>query len=79
MENMLFKISYPAEFHAQTAVEAAHVVHGKFKVLGKSLDNIKTMRIRMQEATIRIIDKQGPLANFAVRDGLSIAMSSDDS
>ncbi|KAH8828236.1 MmgE/PrpD family-domain-containing protein [Flagelloscypha sp. PMI_526] len=68
MENVLFKISYPAEFHAQTAVEAAHIVHGKLKSLGKSSDDIKTVRIRTQEAAIRIIDKQGPLDNFADRD-----------
>ncbi|KAF8502254.1 2-methylcitrate dehydratase [Russula emetica] len=68
MENVLFKISYPAEFHAQTAVEAAHIVHGKLKALGKSSDDIKSVRIRTQEAAIRIIDKQGPLANFADRD-----------
>jgi len=68
MENVLFKISYPAEFHAQTAVEAAHVVHGRLKALGKSSDDIKSVRIRTQEAAIRIIDKQGPLANFADRD-----------
>jgi 2-methylcitrate dehydratase len=78
MENMLFKISYPAEFHVQAAVEAAHIAQGKFKALGKSLDDIKSVHIRMQEAAIRIIDKQGPLANFAVQDGLSIAVSSDD-
>jgi 2-methylcitrate dehydratase len=68
MENVLFKISYPAEFHAQTAVEAAHVVHGKLKALGKSSDDIKSVRIRTQEAAVRIIDKQGPLANFADRE-----------
>ncbi|KAF8135663.1 MmgE/PrpD family-domain-containing protein [Boletus edulis] len=56
MENVLFKISYPAEFHAQTAS------------LGKSSDDIKSVRIRTQEAAIRIIDKQGPLDNFADRD-----------
>jgi 2-methylcitrate dehydratase len=68
MENVLFKISYPAEFHAQTAVEAAHIVHEKLKALGKSSDDIKSVRIRTQEAAIRIIDKQGPLANFADRE-----------
>ena len=68
MENVLFKISYPAEFHAQTAVEAAHNVHDKLKALGKSSDDIKSVRIRTQEAAIRIIDKQGPLANFADRE-----------
>ncbi|KAG8970363.1 ATP-binding cassette transporter CGR1 [Tulasnella sp. 419] len=68
MENVLFKISYPAEFHAQTAVEAAHTVHNKLKELGKTSDDIKSVRIRTQEAAVRIIDKQGPLDNFADRD-----------
>ncbi|KAF9010515.1 2-methylcitrate dehydratase [Cyathus striatus] len=68
MENVLFKISYPAEFHAQTAVEAAHIIHNKLKDLGKTSDDIKSVRIRTQEAAIRIIDKQGPLDNFADRD-----------
>ena len=68
MENVLFKISYPAEFHAQTAVEAAHTVHAQLKALGKSSDDIKSVRIRTQEAAIRIIDKQGPLDNFADRE-----------
>ncbi|KAG8880785.1 ATP-binding cassette transporter CGR1 [Tulasnella sp. 331] len=68
MENVLFKISFPAEFHAQTAVEAAHTVHAKLKELGKTSDDIKSVRIRTQEAAIRIIDKQGPLDNFADRD-----------
>jgi len=68
MENVLFKISYPAEFHAQTAVEAAHIVHEQLKARGKSSDDIKSVRIRTQEAAVRIIDKQGPLANFADRD-----------
>ncbi|KAG8720326.1 ATP-binding cassette transporter CGR1 [Ceratobasidium sp. 394] len=68
MENVLFKISYPAEFHAQTAVEAAHTIHAKLKEMGKTSDDIKSVRIRTQEAAIRIIDKQGPLDNFADRD-----------
>ncbi|KAH9176387.1 2-methylcitrate dehydratase [Lactarius sanguifluus] len=68
MENVLFKISYPAEFHAQTAVEAAHIVHERLKALGKTSDDIKSVRIRTQEAAVRIIDKQGPLDNFADRD-----------
>ncbi|KIJ67961.1 hypothetical protein HYDPIDRAFT_165724 [Hydnomerulius pinastri MD-312] len=68
MENVLFKISYPAEFHAQTAVEAAHTIHAQLKAMGKSSDDIKSVRIRTQEAAIRIIDKQGPLDNFADRD-----------
>ncbi|CAE6518006.1 unnamed protein product [Rhizoctonia solani] len=68
MENILFKISYPAEFHAQTAVEAAHTIHKKLKEMGKTSDDIKSVRIRTQEAAVRIIDKQGPLDNFADRD-----------
>lgn len=68
MENVLFKISYPAEFHAQTAVEAAHIVHAKLKELGKTADDIKSIRIRTQEAAMRIINKKGPLDNFADRE-----------
>ncbi|KAF7376341.1 2-methylcitrate dehydratase [Mycena sanguinolenta] len=68
MENVLFKISYPAEFHAQTAVEAAYILHDKIKALGKTAEDIKSVRIRTQEAAVRIIDKQGPLDNFADRD-----------
>lgn len=68
MENVLFKISYPAEFHAQTAVEAAHILHDKIKALGKTAEDIKSVRIRTQEAAVRIIDKQGPLDNFADRE-----------
>ncbi|KAI6046046.1 MmgE/PrpD family-domain-containing protein [Pisolithus marmoratus] len=68
MENVLFKISYPAEFHAQTAVEAALIVHDRLRAMGRSSDDIKSVRIRTQEAAIRIIDKQGPLHNFADRD-----------
>lgn len=68
MENVLFKISFPAEFHAQTAVEAAHVLHNKLKELGKTSDDIKSVKIRTQEAAMRIINKKGPLANFADRD-----------
>ncbi|GAA5849160.1 hypothetical protein JCM9279_005807 [Rhodotorula babjevae] len=68
MENVLFKISFPAEFHAQTAAEAAHVLHKQLKDMGKSSDDIKHVQIRTQEAAIRIIDKSGPLDNFADRD-----------
>ncbi|MBW0492919.1 hypothetical protein O181_032634 [Austropuccinia psidii MF-1] len=68
MENVLFKISYPAEFHAQTAVECAHILYFKLQEMGKSSDDIKKVTIRTQEAAIRIIDKQGPLHNFADRD-----------
>jgi 2-methylcitrate dehydratase len=68
MENVLLKISYPAEFHAQSAVEAAHILHAKLKELGKSAEDIKSVKIRTQEAAMRIINKKGPLANFADRD-----------
>ena len=68
MENVLFKISYPAEFHAQTAVEAAHILHNKLKTMGKTSGDISSVRIRTQEAAIRIIDKKGPLDNFADRE-----------
>jgi 2-methylcitrate dehydratase len=65
MENVLFKISYPAEFHAQTAVEAAMTLHGQ--VLPK-IDDIERITIETQEPGVRIIDKTGPLANPADRD-----------
>src|SRR5439155_4100854 len=68
MENVLFKISYPAEFHAQTAVECAMRVFQEIKKLGKTVADIKQIRIRTHEAAIRIIDKKGPLANPADRD-----------
>ena len=65
MENVLFKISYPAEFHAQTAVEAAIRLHPQVK---DRLDDIKRIVITTHESAIRIIDKKGPLANPADRD-----------
>ncbi|MBX3288112.1 MAG: bifunctional 2-methylcitrate dehydratase/aconitate hydratase [Acidobacteria bacterium] len=68
MENVLFKISFPAEFHSQTAVELAMTFHGKLKELGKTSDDIKKITIRTHEAAIRIIDKKGPLNNPADRD-----------
>jgi len=68
MENVLFKISFPAEFHAQTAVECAMSVFHEMKKLGKTAEDIKKIRIRTHEAAIRIIDKQGPLSNPADRD-----------
>jgi len=68
MENVLFKFSYPAEFHAQTAVEAAHTLYSKLKSLGKTSEDIKSVKIRTQEAAMRIINKKGPLSNFADRD-----------
>jgi len=68
MENVLFKISFPAEFHSQTAVECAMTIHGKLKQLGKTTEDIRKIRIRTHEAAIRIIDKKGPLNNPADRD-----------
>jgi len=68
MENVLFKISFPAEFHSQTAVECAMDIHAKLNALGKSADDIKAITIRTHEACIRIIDKKGPLNNPADRD-----------
>jgi 2-methylcitrate dehydratase len=68
MENVLFKISFPAEFHSQTAVEAAMTLHTQLKQLGKSAEDIEKVTIRTHEACIRIIDKKGPLANSADRD-----------
>lgn len=68
MENVLFKISYPAEFHAQTAVEAAMSLHSRLAEMGRSAADIAAIRIRTHEACIRIIDKSGPLHNPADRD-----------
>jgi len=68
MEQVLFKISFPAEFHSQTAVEAAVTLHGKLAAMGKSAQDIAKISIRTHEACIRIIDKQGPLNNPADRD-----------
>ena len=68
MENVLFKISFPAEFHSQTAVEAGMTIHQELKKLGKTDKDIKKITIRTHEACIRIIDKKGPLNNPADRD-----------
>jgi len=68
MENVLFKISFPAEFHSQTAVECAMQIHHRLKTLGKTAQDISKITIRTHEACIRIIDKQGPLNNPADRD-----------
>lgn len=65
MENVLFKISYPAEFHAQTAVEAAMTLHEEVK---DRIDEIEKIAIETQEPGMRIIDKTGPLSNPADRD-----------
>ena len=68
MENVLFKISYPAEFHAQTAVEAAMQIHRHLAQLGVGVEAIERITVRTHEACVRIIDKHGPLANPADRD-----------
>jgi 2-methylcitrate dehydratase len=65
MENVLFKISFPAEFHAQTAIEAAVTLHPEVK---DRLGEVKEVVITTHESALRIIDKQGPLANPADRD-----------
>jgi len=65
MENVLFKISFPAEFHAQTAVEAAMTLHPQIR---DKLGLIERVTIETQEPGVRIIDKTGPLANPADRD-----------
>jgi len=65
MENVLFKISFPAEFHAQTAVEAAVQLHPQVR---DRLDRVKKVVITTHESAIRIIDKKGPLHNPADRD-----------
>jgi 2-methylcitrate dehydratase len=65
MENVLFKISFPAEFHAQTAVECALTLHPQVR---DRLDDIERIAIETQEAGARIIDKTGPLDNYADRD-----------
>ena len=69
MENVLFKVSYPAEFHSQTAIEAAKKIYATLRSQGKSAENIKDITIRTHEACVRIIDKQfKPMDNFADRD-----------
>ena len=65
MENVLFKISFPAEFHAQTSVEAAVILHEEIK---DRLDEIETVEITTHESAIRIISKEGTLNNPADRD-----------
>lgn len=68
MENVLFKISFPAEFHSQTAVEAAMTLYEQMQAAGKTAADIEKVTIRTHEACIRIIDKKGPLNNPADRD-----------
>ncbi|KAF2237818.1 2-methylcitrate dehydratase [Viridothelium virens] len=69
MENVLFKVSYPAEFHSQTAIEAAKRINAKLQQMGKTAEDIDIVTNRTHEACIRIIDKQlKPMDNFADRD-----------
>ena len=70
MENVLFKISFPAEFHAQTAVECAMQLHAQVRrqLEVGGTDAIDRIELETQQAAIRIIDKIGPLANYADRD-----------
>ncbi|KAI9778021.1 MAG: ATP-binding cassette transporter CGR1 [Geoglossum umbratile] len=69
MENVLFKVSYPAEFHSQTAIEAAKKIYATLKAQGKSAEDIEGVVVRTHEACVRIIDKQfKPMTNFADRD-----------
>ncbi|MEM9295275.1 MAG: 2-methylcitrate dehydratase, partial [Planctomycetota bacterium] len=65
MRNILFKIAFPAEFHAQTAVEAGIALHPQ---VADRLDEIERVEIQTQESAVRIIDKTGPLTNPADRD-----------
>lgn len=65
MEHVLFKISFPAEFHGQTAVEAAIALHPQ---VAPRLEEVEKVVIHTQESAIRIIDKKGPLTNPADRD-----------
>lgn len=65
MENILFKVRFPAEFHAQTAVEAAIHLH---PIVKDSIDSITKIEIQTHESAVRIISKIGPLNNFADRD-----------
>ena len=68
MENVLFKISFPAEFHAQTAIEAAMTLRRTMDRQGRTPDEIESITIYTHEACLRIIDKRGPLQNPADRD-----------
>ena len=68
MENILFKIAYPAEFHGQTAVECAIKIHHQIKPYLNDVDNIQAIFIETQKSAMRIINKTGPLYNYADRD-----------
>lgn len=65
MENILFKVAFPAEFHAQTAVECAILLHNE---IGGKVEEIESIEIETHESAMRIIDKVGPLQNPAERD-----------
>ena len=80
MENILFKISFPAEFHAQTAVECAVLLYPEIK---EKLDEIERIEVTTHESALRIIDKTGALDNPADRDHcmqymLAVAMIKGD-
>lgn len=68
IENVLFKVAYPAEVPAQSAVEAALALHGEMTKRGKTAADIAKVTIWTHAACLRIIDKHGPLANLADRD-----------
>jgi 2-methylcitrate dehydratase len=68
MENVLFKVSYPAEFHSQTAIEAAMALRARMEAAGRTAESITAITIHTHEACLRIIDKTGPLNNPADRD-----------
>jgi len=68
IENILFKVAFPAEFHAQTAVEAAFELYKKYSERLHDIDNIESIEIKTHESAIRIIDKKGYLNNPADRD-----------
>ena len=68
MENVLFKVAFPAEFHAQTAVEGAMQLHQVLAARGRTAEDISRITVRTHEACLRIIDKRGPLSNPADRD-----------
>lgn len=68
MENILFKVAFPAEFHAQTAVEAALTLRSTMAAQNKTAADISKVKIRTHAACLRIIDKKGPLNNPADRD-----------
>jgi 2-methylcitrate dehydratase len=65
MDNVLFKVSFPAEFHAQTAAECGILLHPQVR---DRIDEIERIEIETQESAVRIIDKSGPLHNPADRD-----------